>query len=229
MREREAAQLSFADVVVGKLGGKRTQALMGQLDAAIDWELPALPVRAAYRNADGGAPAAPAVMMLKIVLLQKWFKLSDPQAEEQLNDRISFRRFAGLRGDEAAPDESTLVKFHGRLCHLAEATYMDDDAARLGQRLGKYRDQLFTFLDTPGVPSDNNHAERQIRPAVIIRKNSLCNRSEQGAATQGILMSVYRTLKLRGLDATKTIAEALRTFLQTGKLPALPVKTVADG
>jgi len=50
------------------------------------------------------------------------------------------------------------------------------------------------------VPSDNNHGERQIRPAVIIRKNSLCNRSEQGAATQAILMSIYRTLKLRGLS-----------------------------
>jgi transposase len=36
---------------------------------------------------------------------------------------------------------------------------------------------LFTFLDTAGVPPDNNHAERMIRPAVIIRKNSLCNRS----------------------------------------------------
>jgi transposase len=124
---------------------------------------------------------------------------------------------------------SRIRLIHGRLCNLADAMYMDGDAARLGQRISKYRDQLFTFLDTPGVPPDNNHAERQIRPAVIIRKNSLCNRSEQGAATQGILMSVYRTLKLRGLDATKTIAAALRKFLQTGKLPALPVKTVADG
>jgi hypothetical protein len=79
------------------------------------------------------------------------------------------------------------------------------------------------------VPSDNNHAERQIRPAVIIRKNSLCNRSEEGAATQAILMSVYRTLKLRGLDSTKTIAAALRTFLETGTLPTLPVENVADG
>ena len=85
------------------------------------------------------------------------------------------------------------------------------------------------FLDTPGVPSDNNHAERQIRPAVIIRKNSLCNRSQQGAATQAILMSIYRTLKLRGMDPTKTIAEALKTFLQTGTLPPLPVEGVADG
>jgi hypothetical protein len=124
---------------------------------------------------------------------------------------------------------SRITLIHQRLCALAEATYTDADASRLGQRLRKYRDQLFTFLDNPLVPYDNNHAERQIRPAVIIRKNSLCNRSEQGAATQAVLMSVYRTLKLRGLDATKTIAEALRTFIQTGKLPPLPVENVAEG
>jgi len=116
-----------------------------------------------------------------------------------------------------------------RLNQLADTAYLDGDAARLGHRISKYRDQLFTFLDTPGVPPDNNHAERQIRPAVIIRKNSLCNRSDQGAATQAILMSVYRTLKLRGLDATKTIAGALRAMLQTGTLSPLPVENVADG
>ncbi len=124
---------------------------------------------------------------------------------------------------------SRIKLIHRRLCKLADETYADGDAARLGSRLSKYRDHLFTFLDTPGVPPDNNHAERQIRPAVIIRKNSLCNRSEQGAATQAILMSIYRTLKLRGLDATKTIAGTLRTLLQTGALPALPVENVADG
>ena len=115
MRERESAQLSFADTVVSQLGGKRTQALLNQLDAAIDWETLAKPVRAVYRNADGGAPAEPVVRMIKIVLLQKWFNLSDPQAEEQLNDRVSFRRFVGLRGQEAAPDETTIVVFRGRL------------------------------------------------------------------------------------------------------------------
>lgn len=116
-----------------------------------------------------------------------------------------------------------------RLWKLADATYRDADAARLAKRIGKYRDYLFTFLDTAGVPPDNNHAERMIRPAVIIRKNSLCNRSEQGAATQAVLMSIYRTLKLRGRDATRTIAEALRTYLQTGSLPPLPVEHTASG
>ncbi len=35
-------------------------------------------------------------------------------------------------------------------------------------------------------------------------------------------MSVYRTLSLRGLAPTKTIADALKTYLITGKLPPLP-------
>ena len=122
---------------------------------------------------------------------------------------------------------------HRRLCALADAgrdgLYADADADRLGKRLSKYRDQLFTFLDTPGVPPDNNHAERQIRPAVIMRKNQLCNRSDAGAATQATLMSIYRTLKLRGHDPTKTIAAALRELLQTGNLPPLPVAGVASG
>jgi transposase, IS5 family len=115
MRERESAQLSFADTAIDHLGGKRTQALLNQLNAAIDWELLATPIRAVYRNDDGGSPAEPVAMMVKILMLQKWFNLSDPQAEEQLNDRMSFRRFVGLRGEELSPDETTIVKFRKRL------------------------------------------------------------------------------------------------------------------
>ncbi len=35
-------------------------------------------------------------------------------------------------------------------------------------------------------------------------------------------MSVYRTLKLRGLNPTETIADALRAYLTMGHLPPLP-------
>jgi transposase len=148
------------------------------------------------------------------------------QLKRLVRDGIRLRKRPDFTPERYA---SRIQLIHRRLCRLADAPYADADAFRLGDRISKYRDQLFTFLDTPGVPSDNNHAERQIRPAVIIRKNSLCNRSQQGAATQAILMSVYRTLKLRGLDATAAIAQALRTLLQTGTLPPLPVENVADG
>ena len=148
------------------------------------------------------------------------------QLKRLIRDGIRLRKRKDFTPERYA---GRIKLIHRRLCKLADATYHDADASRLGNRISKYRDQLFTFLDTPGVPSDNNHAERQIRPAVIIRKNSLCNRSEAGAAKQAILMSVYRTLKLRGLDATQAIATALQTFLQTGKLPPLPVENAADG
>jgi hypothetical protein len=42
-------------------------------------------------------------------------------------------------------------------------------------------------------------------------------------------MSVYRTLRLRGHDPLCTIADALRTYLQTGTLPPLPRAIIADG
>ena len=154
------------------------------------------------------------------------WKTFSKQLRRLLRDGLRLRKRPDFTVERYA---SRITLINRRLWALADAAYCDADAARLANRLGKYRDYLFTFLDTPGVPPDNNHGERMIRPAVIIRKNSLCNRSEQGAATQAVLMSIYRTLKLRGHDPTKTIAQALRTFLQTGILPALPTEAVAGG
>ena len=129
---------------------------------------------------------------------------------------------------EPARYRSRILRIDRRLVALSEATYGDSDAARLAKRLRKHTDELFTFLDYPEVTFDNNLAERMIRPAVILRKISQSNRSEKGAAVQAVLMSVYRTLKLRGHDALATITSALRAYLTTGQLPPLPVQSVAD-
>ena len=79
------------------------------------------------------------------------------------------------------------------------------------------------------MPSDDNPAEWHVRPAVILRNSRQSNRSEQGAATQSIPMSIYRTLRMRGYDPTKTIAAALKTHLRTGGLPPLPNPLPANG
>jgi transposase len=154
------------------------------------------------------------------------WKAFSRQLKRLLGDGLRLRKRGDFSKERYA---SRIGLINKRLWALADAIYRDADAARLAERIGKYRDYLFTFLDTPGVPPDNNHAERMIRPAVILRKNSLCNRSERGAATQAVLMSVYRTLKLRGRDPTKTIADALKTYLTTGTLPDLPAESAADG
>jgi len=117
-----------------------------------------------------------------------------------------------------------------RLDELIGAPWQDRHAKRLVKRLRRHRHDLFTFLDQPGVPFENNAAERAIRPAVIIRKNSYGNRSQRGADCQAVLMSVFRTLKQRGHDPIRTIVAALATYLTTGRLPPLPkLKNASDG
>jgi len=149
------------------------------------------------------------------------------QLRRLLRDGIRLRKRSDF---DPKKYDSRIKLIHRRLCKLADDdTHDDADTRRLTERISRHRDHLFTFLEKLEVPFDNNHAERQIRPAVIIRKNSFCNRSEEGAHTQAVLMSVYRTLRLRGHDPTKTIADTLRKLLQTGTLPPLPVETVADG
>ncbi len=120
-------------------------------------------------------------------------------------------------------------RLNRRIAAMARQEPADSDVRRLTKRLRRYGEHLFTFLDYDYVPHDNNFAERQIRPAVILRKNSQSNRSDRGAAIQTVLMSVYRTLRLRGLDPTKTIADALKTYLITGTLPPLPEQITAHG
>jgi transposase len=124
---------------------------------------------------------------------------------------------------------SRIVRIGRRLDTLIATESDDADARRLLKRLRRTGDHLFTFLDYPQIPFENNFAERQIRPAVILRKNSQSNRSDRGAVTQAVLMSVYRTLRLRGHDPLQTIADALRTYLTTAQLPPLPTTSTANG
>ncbi len=132
----------------------------------------------------------------------------------------------GVPGDEYTSKRNRL---HQRLAQLIDADWQHTDARRLIKRLRRHQNDLFTFLDFPGVPFDNNHAERAIRPAVIMRKNSYSNRSPRGADTQAVLMSVYRTLKQRGHHPIQTIIKAIKTYLTTGQLPALPPKVTPNG
>jgi hypothetical protein len=133
---------------------------------------------------------------------------------------------------EAVPPEeyaSRRARLTARLQDLIAGDWTHPEARRLLKRLRRHQDELFTFLDVAGVSFENNHAERAIRPAVIIRKNSQCNRSQRGAHTQALLMSVYRTLKQRGHPPIETMTQAIRTYLSTGQLPPLPPMVAASG
>ena len=149
-----------------------------------------------------------------------------------LRDAIRLKKADKL---DPASRDSRRARLDARLAALlqdvdtAQSSAVNANVKRLVKRLRGHDGHLFTFLDHEGVPSDNNNAEREIRPAVIMRKNILCNQSELGAQTQAVLMSIFRTLRKRGLDPMTEIVKALRHYSVTGKLPPLPVIIYKDG
>ena len=116
-----------------------------------------------------------------------------------------------------------------RLQVLLECEWSNKEATRLVKRLRRHQDEVFTFLRDVDVPFDNNFGERSIRGAVIMRKNSFNNRSQKGAMTQSVLMSVFFTIKQRGLNPVDTVKKALKVYIKTGKLPRLADCTATLG
>jgi len=91
---------------------------------------------------------------------------------------------------------------------FATLRHQHEDLQRLAKRLIKYRSELYTFIER-GVDATNNNAEREIRPAVLMRKTSYGNRSSQGSRNQEILMTGVRTCAKRGINFVETVAEHL--------------------
>lgn len=115
--QRVNAQPSFTDLTVADLGGPRARAFFDTCQHQIPFDQLAASVADIFKgdNPRGGRPHWPVVTMLKVLFIQKCFGLSDPMAEEMLQDRISFRRFVGLSFDDATPDHSTISTFRTRL------------------------------------------------------------------------------------------------------------------
>lgn len=116
-----------------------------------------------------------------------------------------------------------------RLRAMIDHAWTNKEAKRLVKRLRRHEHELFTFVMETDVPFDNNHGERMIRIATIMRKNSYNNRSSKGALTQGILMSVFSTLKQRDLNPIDTVVSALKTYIKTGSLPPLSQFNASNG
>ena len=115
MSHRSVGQMSMADQLVKRRAGQNEGLV--RLAAMIQWR-PIERALASVYSASEGRPSYPPLVMFKCLLLQQWYTLSDPQLEEALADRLSFRRFVGLPLDEEVPDYSTISRFRSQLAQL---------------------------------------------------------------------------------------------------------------
>ena len=91
-----------------------TNDFLERLDRTLAWQPLEKALQAMSPATTGRPPCAPLVLF-KMSLLQHCYGLSDPQCEELVSDRLSWRRFVGLGLQDAVPDETTLVRFRQRL------------------------------------------------------------------------------------------------------------------
>jgi transposase len=110
--------------------------------------------------------------------------------------------------------ESTRREYRRRLEHALDAVMALAPTNRHGQKLrkryGKLREHLFTFLDHPDVPADNNGSERELRPTATYRKVTGGFRSTWGADLYAAVRSVIGTAARCGIDAYQAIRATLQ-------------------
>ena len=119
-------------------------------------------------------------------------------------------------GDRAADCVAEAEILASRVEELIGAEYEDADCRRYVKRLRRERGHLFTFLEHD-VDYHNNISERGLRPFAASRKIIYGNRSERGAERTKILMSVYETCKMRGVNFYQFIKDYLE-----GKATEIP-------
>ena len=85
--------------------------LLEKLNTVIDWEMFfSILKRVFYKKAKGPgeAPRYDLMMMFKILILERFYNLSDEQKEFQIKDRLSFQKFLGLTLADDIPDQNTI-------------------------------------------------------------------------------------------------------------------------
>ena len=111
--------LGFAELALASsLKHNRSLKTMEKMDKAINWSRVNSVLMSHYvvGTSSEGADAYPPLLLYKCMLLQKWFRInSDPELENQINDRLSFKKFLGLSFSKPSPDHSTFSRFRSRL------------------------------------------------------------------------------------------------------------------
>ena len=124
---REIGAPSMTEVLLPDRMGRNEH--LERLNTVIDWDrVDAL--LAEVHSSHEGSMAYSSLLMAKVMLLQQWHDLSDPEMEDMLDDRISFRRFAGLGLADAPPDHSMIGRFRAELTRLGLMQSLLDEVSR---------------------------------------------------------------------------------------------------
>jgi len=158
---------SFDSYLLRKLYAKtaRNGDPLAEAEKQIDWEAFRPIIKPIYTNDTprGGRPNTDEVLMVKLLALQAWYGLSDPELERQALNRLDFQHFLGFPGN--APDYSTVWQFRERLAESGRDKLIWAELQRqldekgLKVRKGVVQDATFITADPGHAPADKPRGE----------------------------------------------------------------------
>lgn len=145
---------------IRRLGDK-----LAEVESLIEWEAFRPIISQIYNNHtdQGGRPITDEILLVKMLVLQSLYGLSDPEMERQANDRISFRKFLGF--PEKIPNHTTLWYFRERLIRSRKEQAIGDqlqtqiEVKGLKIRKGVIQDASFITADPGHKPADTPPGE----------------------------------------------------------------------
>lgn len=152
MIRRETKQSSIADAFVNRSAYHNR--MLEKIDRLVHWAPLRSRIESRYCLGGPGKPGFPAITLFKVLLLQQWYGLSDPQTEEAVADRLSFRSFVGLSLDEKVPDHSTIHRFRDRIAPIIDQLFAEVNRQLDGKNLILRKGTLVdaTLIQAAGRP-----------------------------------------------------------------------------
>jgi hypothetical protein len=143
--------------------------------------------------------------------------------------RVAGRLFAAWAEFRRDADRNRLLERVGPL--KEELRALLEEAARKAARNRRHRPvaknllkrwpALWSFASVPGVEPTNNHAERGLRGAVILRKLSHGSQSAQGERTIDRLLPASVTCRLQGRSLFAYLSDVLAAKIRGDPIPLL--------
>jgi len=145
--------------------------------------------------------------------------------------KVIYKNDAIARKRKLSPEErlcfhqaesgSIMEELHSWLNRQLDDRLVEPNSA-LGEAITymlKHWEKLTLFLRKPGAPLDNNICERALKKAILHRKNSLFFRSEKGAHTGDVFMSLIYTCELCGANPFDYLTELQRHAEELASTP----------
>jgi len=176
---------------------------LAEIESRIDWK----PFSSMLGSMDDNEtdsedmPEADSIVILKMLVLQRWYDISDDELEKQCIDRISFRKFLGFPA--YLPDNATVSSFRDRLSddNLEEEMWGELqkqlDAIGLNIENGTMEDATFTYST-----SEHDKADMTKKKGMSLLMNIKIPRFTQQDiedGLKGIILAVLTILLIKAI------------------------------